>query len=173
MAPAAHTTQTRRSSLMNIGRRMDYAVRALIYLAAQADDRVVPRNEIRDRQGIPPPVLSKILRKLVTAGSLGSAPGARGGFRLLVPAERITMRDVYECLEGPLCLMECVEDEGESCRFAPVCTQIAVWRGAQAALGHYLEQVSISDIADSRGLVPRLEELHRMNEPDPAGQAQE
>jgi len=146
---------------MNVGRRMDYAVRALAYLAAQPAERVVPRNEIQDRQSIPPHFLSKILRKLVTAGYLVSVPGARGGFRLLAGAERISMRDVYECIEGPLCLMDCIEAEEAYCRFAPVCTQRSVWGGAQEALGRYLEQVSISDIADARGLVRRLEDLQQ------------
>jgi Rrf2 family protein len=173
MAPVAHSTPTRRSSLMNVGRRMDYAVRALCYLAAQSERRMVPRNEIQERQRIPPHFLAKILRKLVTAGYLGSVPGARGGFQLLVPADRITMRNVYECIEGPLCLMECVEEEADYCRFAPVCTQIGVWRGAQAALGRYLETVCVSDIADSHGLVRRLEELHQRNEPAACRQAQE
>jgi Rrf2 family protein len=171
MVSAAHSSHARRSSLMNVGRRMDYAVRALTYLAAQPADRVVPRNEIQDKQRIPPHFLSKILRRLVTAGYLGSVPGARGGFRLLTPAGRITMRDVYECIEGPLCLMECIEDEEVYCCFAPVCTQITVWRGAQAALGDYLEKISIHDIADQRGLVRRLEDLQEQNEPDPCGQA--
>jgi Rrf2 family protein len=172
MASAAHTTHTRRSSLMNVGRRMDYAVRALSYLAAQPGQRVVPRNEIQERQRIPPHFLAKILRKLVTAGYLVSVPGARGGFRLRAQADHITMRDVYECIEGPLCLMECIEDEGASCCFAPVCLQRTVWGGAQAALGRYLEQVSLSDMADPRGLVRRLEDLQQQNEPDPTGQAQ-
>ena len=156
---------------MNVGRRMDYAVRALSYLAAQEANRVVPRNEIRDRQRIPPHFLSKILRKLVTAGYLVSVPGARGGFRLRAAARSITMRNVYECIEGPLCLMECIEDDEAYCRFAPVCTQRTVWRGAQEALGHYLERVSIDDIADPRGLVRRLEDLQHQSQPDPPGQA--
>jgi Rrf2 family protein len=141
---------------MNVGRRMDYAVRALCYLAAQDPDRVVPRTEIQERQRIPQHYLSKILRRLVASGLLASTPGARGGFRLQAPPRRISLRDVYECIEGPLSLMECIEDEEAFCCFAPVCTQRSVWRGAQEALARYLEQVLIGDIADQRGLVPRL-----------------
>jgi Rrf2 family protein len=172
MSSAAHSTQTRRSSLMNVGRRVDYAVRALSYLAAQPAERVVSRTEIQDRQCIPPHYLSKILRKLVTAGYLVSVPGARGGFRLSAAAERINMRDVYECIEGPLCLMECIDEEEAYCRFAPVCGQRNVWSGAQEALGRYLAQVSMSDIADPRGLVRRLDDLQHPNDPARRGQVQ-
>jgi len=144
---------------MSVGRRIDYAVRALAYLAAQQSGRVVSTAEIQKRQGIPRHFLSKILRRMVAAGFLLSTPGARGGFRLRPGGEHITLRQVYECIEGPLALMECIHEEEGFCCFARVCTQIGAWRGAQEALGRYLEQVSIGDIADSRGLVPRLEKF--------------
>ena len=42
--PRDHLHETHRSSIMNVGRRVDYAVRALCYLAAQPAHRVVPRS---------------------------------------------------------------------------------------------------------------------------------
>lgn len=145
-----------RSSIMNVGRRVDYAVRALCYLAAQPGNRLVPRTEIQAKQNIPPHFLSKILRSLVSGGLLVSVAGARGGFRLGRPANELTVRAVYESVEGPLALIECVEGKDEACCYASVCTQIDIWRGAQNMLARYLEQISIGDIADRDGLVLRL-----------------
>jgi len=147
-----------RSSIMNVGRRVDYAVRALCYLAAQPPERVVPRAEIQEHQAIPPHFLSKILRTLVNAGFLESVPGAHGGFRLARKAASITVRDVYESVERPLSLIDCVEQRAEFCRFASVCTQIDIWAGAQHILTDYLGGISISDIADRHGMVSRLSE---------------
>ncbi len=147
-----------RSSIMNVGKRVDYAIRALCYLAAQPPDRIVRRAEIQERQNIPPHFLSKILRALVGAGLLGSVPGARGGFRLGRPARAISVREVYESIEGQLSLIDCVDHREAFCCFAPVCTQIDIWSGAQRVLGEYLEQISIGDIADRNGLVLRLRE---------------
>jgi hypothetical protein len=47
----AHSTE--RSSLMNIGKRVDYAIRALSYLAARPDNHAVSRREIQEKQDIP------------------------------------------------------------------------------------------------------------------------
>jgi Rrf2 family protein len=141
---------------MNVGRRVDYALRALAYLAGQPADRVVPRAEIESQQSIPRHFLSKILRKLVAAELLESLPGARGGFRLSRPASEVTVRQVYECFEGGLCLIECVQEGDSFCCFAPVCTQIDVWQGAQRRLLEYLDGVSVAAIADRRGLMRRL-----------------
>jgi len=145
-----------RSSLMNVGRRVDYALRALCYLAAQDDHRVVTCTEIQTRQAVPPHYLSKILRRLVAAGLLESVPGARGGFRLGRPAERISVREVYECIEGQLSLIDCVERRDAFCCFASVCAQREVWRGAQQVLLDYLDGISVRQIADRTGLVARL-----------------
>lgn len=147
-----------RSSIMNVGKRVDYAIRALCYLAAQPSERIVRRAEIQERQNIPPHFLSKILRSLVGAGLLASVPGAHGGFRLGRAAHAISVREVYESIEGQLSLIDCVDHREAFCCFAPVCTQIDIWTGAQRVLGEYLEQISIGDIADRNGLVLRLRE---------------
>jgi len=146
---------------MNVGRRVDYALRALCYLASQPADRVVTRHEMQMRQAVPPHFLSKILRTLVAAGYLESVAGARGGFRLGRRAELISVRDVYECIEGHLSLIDCIEHREGFCCFAPVCTQIAVWQGAQQVLMDYLGRISIGQIADHQGLVARLEQMSR------------
>lgn len=154
----ARSRQGHRSSIMNVGRRVDYAVRALCYLAAQPPGRFVSRREIETRQRIPAHFLAKILRRLVDTGLLVSVPGTRGGFRLAREPERITLREVYESMEGPLNLIDCIQEEEEACCFAPVCTQIQVWRGAQQLLWRYLEDITIHSIADREGLVMRLNE---------------
>jgi Rrf2 family protein len=148
--------RVQRSSIMNVGRRVDYAIRALCYLAAQPPERIVPRAEIQQRQNIPPHFLSKILRSLVGAGFLSSVPGARGGFRLGQPAHDISVRAVYESIEGQLSLVDCVDGREAFCCFAPVCTQITIWTGARQVLVAYLERISIRDIADQHGMVLRL-----------------
>ena len=144
---------------MNIGRRVDYAVRALTYLAAQPQDRIVPRREIETKQDIPAHFLSKIMKQLGSGELVESHMGARGGFRLKQPASDISLRAVYECLEGPLLLMECLDEEGNACCYHPVCNQISVWGEAQRVLGSYLAGVSIGQIANKIGL--REELAHR------------
>jgi len=139
---------------MNVGRRVDYAIRALAYLAGQEQGRLVRRSEIELRQGVPRHFLSKILRSLVAIGYLESVAGARGGFRLNRPASEITFLQVYECFEGKLCLVECLRDSG-ACSFVSVCSQIKIWKIARMKLFDYLDSVSIADVVDTVGLDSR------------------
>lgn len=141
---------------MNIGRRVDYAVRALSYLAAQPQKKIISRREIQDKQDIPAHFLSKIMKRLVSGGLVHSYMGAHGGFTLKKSASTITLKEVYECLEGPLLLMDCLDAGERACRYCPVCKQISVWHEAQRLLANYLAGVSLGHVAHKVGLREEL-----------------
>ena len=143
---------TERSSLMNAGRRVDYAVRALTDLAGQSPGKVISRAEIEKKQDIPSHYLSKIMLDLVARGVVHSHIGSKGGFSLARPAETISIKEVYEAVGRPIVLMECLEKGDEYCPYCSVCTQISVWDRAQSVLANYLASVTISNIADQNGL---------------------
>lgn len=149
-----------RSSLMNIGRRVDYAVRALSYMAAKPNDLVVGSKEISQQQDIPAHFMSKIMKDLVAAGLVRSHVGCKGGFSLARPPETISVKEVYEAVEKPLALMECLDKDNPCCPYESVCTQISVWDRAQGLLASYLAGISIDRLADRDGLKGRLTGLH-------------
>lgn len=141
---------------MNVGRRIDYAVRALAYLAGQPSERIVSKAEIERKQDIPPHFLSKVMRDLVIRGLVESRIGSKGGFRLARPAKTISIKDVYEAVESPLNLMECFDKRDAYCQLWSACGQISIWERAQSLVASYLASVSIGDIADRQGLRERL-----------------
>lgn len=145
-----------RSSLMNVGRRVDYAVRALSYLAGQPPGKIISRAVIEEKQDIPPYYLSKIMKDLVAGGLVRSHVGSKGGFSLARSPEQISIKEVYEAVERPLVLMECLEKGDGFCSYCWVCRQISIWERAQNLLASYLATISIGDIADGQGLRDRL-----------------
>ena len=145
-----------RSSLMNVGRRVDYAVRALSYLGGQATGRIISRVEIEKSQDIPSFYLSKIMKDLVAGGLVESHIGSKGGFTLAKPATTITIKDVYETVERPLVLMECLEAGANYCSYCSVCSQKSIWEEAQQVLAKFLTDITIAHIADRQGLKGRL-----------------
>jgi Rrf2 family protein len=148
-----------RSSLMRVGRRVDYAIRALAYLAAQPPDTVVSKSVIEKKQDIPPYYLSKIMKDLVAGGLVHSQSGCRGGFSLAKSASAISIKEVYEAVEKRLLLMECLEKKENYCQYCSVCTQFSIWEKAQSLLASYLAGISIGHIADPPGLRDRLVQL--------------
>lgn len=141
---------------MNVGRRVDYAVRALSYLAGQPEGKIVSRSDIEKSQDIPSFYLSKIMKDLVSGGLVQSHLGSKGGFVLAKQASAISIKDVYETVERPLVLMDCLEKGASYCSFCTVCLQKSVWEKAQQVLANFLASVTIGEIADGRGLKERL-----------------
>ena len=141
---------------MNVGRRVDYAVRALSFLAGQPAGKIVSRAEIEKSQDIPSFYLSKIMKDLVAGGLVQSHIGSKGGFSLAKPATAISIKDVYETVERPLVLMDCLEKGVDYCSYCSVCTQKSIWEEAQKILAQFLGRISINDIADRQGLKGRL-----------------
>lgn len=128
---------------MNVGRRVDYALRALAYLAGQPPGRIVSKAEIEEKQDIPPHYLAKIMKDLVAGDFVGSHVGAKGGFMLAKVPKEISLKEVYECVEGPLVLMESVVKGEEYCAYYSACTQIPVWEKAQNLLAGFLAKISV------------------------------
>ena len=141
---------------MNVGRRVDYAVRALSFLAGQPAGKIVSRADIEKSQDIPSFYLSKIMKDLVAGGLVQSHIGSKGGFSLAKLATSISIKDVYETVERPLVLMDCLEKGTDYCSYCLVCTQKSIWQEAQKVLADFLGRISINDIADRQGLKGRL-----------------
>jgi Rrf2 family protein len=141
---------------MNVGRRVDYAVRALSFLAGQPPEKIVSRADIEKSQDIPSFYLSKIMKDLVAGGLVRSHIGSKGGFTLAKLATSISIKDVYETVERPLVLMDCLEKGTDYCSYCSVCTQKSIWEQAQTVLAEFLGKISINDIADPHGLKRRL-----------------
>ena len=144
---------------MNVGRRVDYAVRALSFLAGQPSGTIVSRADIEKSQDIPSFYLSKIMKDLVAGGLVQSHIGSKGGFTLAKKAVAITIKDIYETVERRLVLMECLEKGASYCSFCTVCTQKSIWEEAQSVLANFLAGVTIADIADRQGMKGRMAKM--------------
>jgi Rrf2 family protein len=87
---------------MRVSRSTGYALLAVGYIAKNAGDGVVLSQNISKQYDIPLEYLLKILQQLVRANVLRSKRGPRGGFSLAKSANRITMLEIIEAVDGPL-----------------------------------------------------------------------
>ena len=87
---------------MKISRSTGYALVATGYIAQNYLEGAVLAARVSREYGIPLEYLLKILQQLVRANVLRSKRGPRGGFFLAKPAEKITMLDIVEAVDGPM-----------------------------------------------------------------------
>jgi Rrf2 family transcriptional regulator, iron-sulfur cluster assembly transcription factor len=130
---------------MQITRREEYALRGVIFLAQQPGEKPTLVGEVSRVQKIPQKFLAKIFQRLAKAGVLRSIRGAKGGFLLRIPADRLTMREVLEALEGPVAINRCLLEKGE-CIEEPECPLHGVWEEAQQGLLKVLDRTTIEDL---------------------------
>ena len=78
---------------------VEYALRAVIYLAQHRGDGAVESQRIAEATQVPPSYLSKILQDLARIGILSSKRGVRGGFHLLSSPDDLSVLDVINAVD--------------------------------------------------------------------------
>jgi Rrf2 family protein len=94
---------------------------------------------------IPNPFLGKIAQQLSRAGIIEIVQGARGGYRLLIPPEKLTLLDVVEAVIGEIYLNDCVL-RPDSCQRNPSCSVHRIWEQVRDQLRSTLRQNTFASI---------------------------
>jgi Rrf2 family protein len=134
---------------VRVSAKVDYAVRAVIELAARDSDAPVKVDALAEAQGIPARFLENIMLALRHGGLVESRRGPEGGFRLARPAAEIAVADVIRAVDGPLASVGGVRpdrlDYDGSAAALP-----EVWVAVRASLREVLEHVSVAEVAAGR-----------------------
>src|SRR4029453_4482561 len=87
---------------MQIPRRLDSSLRAVIYLSVRGQEKCCSITEIAKQQEVPKTFLEKIIQDLIRCGLIKSKRGPCGGYTLARSPEKISLSDVIEAIEGPI-----------------------------------------------------------------------
>jgi len=138
---------------MRISAKTDYAIRAVIEMAAAGGDgRLVKAEAVADAQQIPLRFLLSILNELRHAGIVDSRRGAEGGYRLAKPAYAITIADVIRAIDGPLANVGGIRPDALELTGSAAPLQ-QVWVSLRSSIRTVLEHVTIDDVVS--GQLPR------------------
>jgi Rrf2 family protein len=131
----------------SLGRKGDYSVRAVLYLARYYGDRRKSR-EIAHEMDIPARYLTQILASLVQEDLLTAMAGPSGGYCLARPPAEISLLEVVEAAEGPIGLDQCVL-QGGPCSWENSCPVHIPWARAQNAMAEHLASTSFADLVEA------------------------
>jgi Rrf2 family protein len=135
-------------SLMQISRRVDYGLRAVIYLSGQDPEKCCSITEIAKQQGVPGKFLEKIIQDLIRKGLIKSRRGSCGGYMLARSPDAISFYDVIEAIEGPVAVNACL-DQHLGCDQLPRCTMVGVWSEVQRRVIEVFTSTKIADLRQS------------------------
>jgi Rrf2 family protein len=135
---------------VQVSAKADYAVRALVELAAEGGGPI-KGERLAEIQQIPPKFLESILTELRHHGMLASRRGADGGYWLARPASQIMLADVMRATDGPLASVRGMPPDTVS--YHGAATGLTdVWLALRASLRAVLDHVSLEDVAS--GVLP-------------------
>jgi Rrf2 family protein len=132
-------------SMMQISRKVDYALRAIIYLSSQEDGRPVSVKHIASHRRIPRKFLEKIIQDLIRSGLVNSHRGAHGGYTLARTPDHVSFRDVIEAIEGPISINQCVT-ERHDCSVLTSCNMQRIWQEGQRRMLEFFADTKLADL---------------------------
>jgi Rrf2 family transcriptional regulator, cysteine metabolism repressor len=132
---------------MKLSTRGRYGVRLMLDLALHYGDGPVLLKDISRRQGISQKYLWNLINPLKTVGLVKSLRGAHGGFILAKEPSEISITDILRVLEGPLCLVDCVENPA-GCERSAGCVARDIWCLASKSFSQTLESVTLAKMVE-------------------------
>jgi Rrf2 family protein len=131
---------------LELTKRGDYAVRAMLALTRGAGNGLLSARRISDAMDIPVRFLPQVLADLQRAGLIEAAPGRAGGYRLSRDPEALTLLEVIEAVEGDSRRVSCVL-RGGPCGKDGFCDVHDVFFEGQEALRGTFARSSMADLA--------------------------
>jgi Rrf2 family protein len=130
---------------MKLSTKGRYGVRLMLDLAAHYGERPVLLREISQREDISEKYLWHLITPLKSAGLIHATRGAHGGYELAKAPSAITVKDVFEVVEGPICLVDCMEKPA-TCKRSDFCIARDLWGDASKALAESLEKTTLASL---------------------------
>lgn len=132
---------------MRISTKGRYALRVMVELANQRDDKPVSLRAVAERQHMTLKYLESIIALLVKEQLVASTRGKAGGYRLSRPASQYTVYEILRATEGGLEPVQCMAEQAAPCPMEQRCTTLPVWRGLHRVVQEYLESITLESIS--------------------------
>jgi Rrf2 family cysteine metabolism transcriptional repressor len=130
---------------MRVSAKGEYAIRAILDLALQRGQGLIPIQDVARRQAIPQRYLEQVLGLLKRAGLVASKRGASGGYQLARSPAEISVGDVLRVVEGRLDARP-VGDVSDGSASAQDLAEL--WREVADAVAAVVDRVTFGDLAE-------------------------
>jgi Rrf2 family protein len=141
---------------VQISAKTDYAVRALLGIAAREPELVKVEVLVVEQQ-LPRKFLEAILGDLRRAGIVRSQRGAEGGYALARPSTQITIGSVIRAVDGPLAEVRGLRPH--EMEYTGLAEHLGeVWVAVRASLRRVLDEITLAQVLSGK-LPPHIKKL--------------
>jgi FeS assembly SUF system regulator len=131
--------------MLRLSKRVEYALFAVQLMAARGTARVSAKD-VALQFGISQALVAKVLQVLAQADIVASFHGAQGGYVLAREAERITIAEIIQAVEGATTLVVCFDESDHQCSVHTQCTIKQPLILLQQRISATLESMSVAEL---------------------------
>jgi Rrf2 family protein len=132
---------------MKLSTRSRYSTRLLLELALSYSKGPVLLKEISKSQEISLKYLGQLIIPLKIAGLIKSTRGAHGGYFLSKSPKDIRLSEIITAVEGPLNLVECIDNPG-ICNRSGSCITKDIWTEINDKFMEIFESYTLQQIME-------------------------
>ncbi len=132
---------------MKLSTKCRYGLRAVLEIAREYGKTPAKRKVIAGKQGISSSYLENILLVLRNHKIVETTRGVNGGYVLCRPPSAVSVYDIVNALEGPLTIVDCVDDP-HGCNKSGRCVTRTVWCEVAGAVHGVLKGISIQELLE-------------------------
>jgi Rrf2 family cysteine metabolism transcriptional repressor len=147
---------------MKISTKIRYGARAMLELASHYGEGPIELREIAKEENISLKYLEQVIIPLRTAGLVKSVRGSKGGYSLAKPPSEVCLKDVVEVLEGPINLVDCLQDP-KICTRAAFCVTRDIWSEISESICRIFYSITLEEMVNRRkkkeGMLPPMYQI--------------
>lgn len=137
--------------MIRLSRMTDYAIVVVAELS-KTPGQLQAAAGLSGKTKIPEPTVAKVLKILARSRVIESARGVNGGYVITRALDDISIGELVEAMNGPLCLTACaegVEVTEEDCMIAGNCLLRGRWTAVNHAIRNAFSSVKLSEMVQT------------------------
>ncbi len=137
-------------NIVKLSTKGRYGARLMMDLALHYGNGPIALKDIAERQEISEKYLWQLIVPLKIAGLINSTRGPQGGYTLSKSPSEITLKDIITVLDGPLCIVDCV-DNPKICKRSESCVTRNIWEEVSNKISEILGSITLEDMIEKQG----------------------
>ena len=134
--------------MVRVSTKGRYALRLMLDLALNSQEKPVQIREISARQNISNKYLEQIIAILNKAGYVRSMRGSQGGYLLMYKPEEYTVGMILRLTEGSMAPVSCLDTDEDPCLRQEDCVTFRLWKKLDDAIKDVIDHVTLADLVE-------------------------
>lgn len=133
--------------MLRFSKKVDYTV-LLITDLVEREEEVLSAAALAEKYSLSPDFIANIMKTLAKKGFVKSVRGKKGGYKLSMNPEEVSLMDLIEAVDGPVSLTDCSEHDHHLCAISHLCRSKSKMIEITRQIHTILDDVKLDEILE-------------------------